>query len=181
MPVSLCFALCFLFQCHQNVSYVYGSTLGSWYGVYGSSSRCHDFVFHLHGFQDDQDIACVYCLTWCDFHIQHGSWHRRTDCISTAGWGRRRCCRCHRSWSGRWGRCRWDRRRCWGSRDWRCRDRCCWSSSACFLYIYCVYSSIYGYIISFHVPLHFLSWYPLSFSAVYAINASRITPGCGFT
>ena len=135
--------LFYLFKSNKNISGVYGRALCCNDLVYSAISSCTDFVFHLHSFQNHQNVALVYRLTFRNLNIQNCSRHR--SCYGSIS-----CCyRC--CWSCRSRSCS-----CCSSCTYSCRSsigrsssrsRCCES----ILYFNCICYTVYGNIILFHI------------------------------
>lgn len=168
--------LFYLFKSNKNISGVYGSALCCNDLVYCAVCRCGDFVFHLHCFQNQQNVALAYSLTFGNLYIQNSS--RHWSCYGSVS-----CCyRC--CWSCRSRCCRRSRSCCWCC----CRSRCCRSCCRCrccasFFYFNCICYTIYGNIILFHIK-HFLSIISiinLESSAFDAVFSRCVGPQSCFT
>lgn len=141
-----------LFQSYKHIPCIYCRTLGRRYGVHCSRLRCQNFVLHLHGFQNNENVSFRNFLSGRYLNIQNGSRHRCTYRYCSCAGCRRRCCRRSR-------RCRCCRRCCrcrCRSRRGRRRCRCCCRcrsrrcASFTFFYFYRIGSAVYGYAVLFH-------------------------------
>ena len=59
----------------QNVAGVDSSALGNCNGGNGAGAGSEDLVLHLHGLEDEQQIAFLDGLTGGDLHIEDGAGH----------------------------------------------------------------------------------------------------------
>nr|DAZ22942.1 MAG TPA: hypothetical protein [Caudoviricetes sp.] len=78
---------CYLADDAQNVAGVDSSALGNCDGGNGARAGSEDLVLHLHGLEDEEQIAFLDGLTGGDLHIEDGAGHGAGDSAGAGGSG----------------------------------------------------------------------------------------------
>ena len=92
-PHFLTFGIVYALSAHgvQHIAGVDGIALANVNAGNGAVLRCADLVFHLHGFEDHDNIASLNSSACLDLDIQDGARHGSVDRNRTSGSGCGRC------------------------------------------------------------------------------------------